>query len=109
MGSFDSRGVPLSTSSAASLAAYETALARLHGHRGNPHDPIDAAVRADPAFAMGRCVQAGLLVLTDDAPAHRQLADVIHAAHVAEVRMNDRERRHLAAARAALQRNPRRA
>ena len=109
MSSFDSRGVPLSTSNADSLAAYEIALERLHGHRGDPQAPIDRALASDPGFVMGRGVQAGLLVLADDAPAHRQLADVIHAAHVAETRMLDRERRHLAAARAALQRNPRRA
>jgi len=102
MSMLDQRGVPVSTGNRASLARYEEALELFHGYFGNPLAVIDAAIAEDPHFIMGHCLRAGMLITAGEKallPAIRQSND---AAAALSHRANDRERRHIAAARAWL-------
>ena len=101
MSSFDARGLAVSAADAAALALYEAALLSLHGTRGDTAARIDAVLALDPRLAAGHCLRAAALVLAGGAapnagPAAAPALDELDAA------ANDRERRHLAAARAWL-------
>ena len=58
----DPRGVPVSTGTAQSQAAYETALKAFNTYRGDPVAIIDGALAADPDFVMGHVLRAQVLV-----------------------------------------------
>src|SRR5262245_57893901 len=59
----DSRGCPVSARSAASLAQFEQALQLSVSYRLDPLATIQAALQADPDFAMGHCLRAGLMIM----------------------------------------------
>jgi hypothetical protein len=54
----DIKGLPVSTSSAEALAAYERGLDLFLRWRGNPMEPLAASVKADPGFVLAHCAQA---------------------------------------------------
>jgi tetratricopeptide (TPR) repeat protein len=95
----DSRGCPVSTRNADSLAQYEHALALSVSYRLDPLAAIQAAVAADPGFAMGHCLRAGLMIMATDRMVLPLLAESIEAVEALGRRANDRERAHAAAAR----------
>jgi len=96
----DDRGVPVSTENRQSLARYEAAADQFHSYFGNPLAAIDDALAADPRFIMGHCLRAGMvLTATEKAalPLARASVEAVESLwHLA----NDRERGHVAAARA---------
>lgn len=97
----DSRDLAVSTQNARSVELYETALRLLNGYYGDPLGVIDVALEADPGFAMGHALRAGLMLTAGDGTAEPMLRDSVEAGE-ALTGLNDREQRHLAAARAWL-------
>ena len=98
----DCRGVAVSTDNRKSLDRYERAVELLHSYFNDPLATIDQALAEDPAFVMGHCFRAGLLTTTTDKAAEPMLRESVEAGEALALRANDRERRHLAAARAWL-------
>jgi tetratricopeptide (TPR) repeat protein len=98
----DSRGMPLSTRSAQSLARYEQALDLIHGYFVEPMAVLDAALAEEPDFVMAHCMRAGYSILFGDKAMQPQLRAAVEAGEALADIANDRERRHLAAARAWL-------
>jgi tetratricopeptide (TPR) repeat protein len=99
----DSRGCPVSSRNAASLAQFEQALGLSVSYRFDPLAIIQATLEADPGFAMGHCLRAGLLIMATDRTGEPLLSESIEAVESLGRRANDRERAHAAAARAWLQ------
>ena len=98
----DCRGVPVSTRNRASLDRYEAAVELLHGYYGDPLAAIDQALTEDPAFVMGHCLRAALMITTTDRNAEIALRQSFDNATALLNIANDRERRHISAARAWL-------
>jgi hypothetical protein len=98
----DPLNLPVSTGSAAAVAAYEAALASFLPCRGDPLAVIEPLLAADPGFVMGHALRAGLAVAAWDKGAlpllRRSLGAILPLASTA----NARERAHLGAARAWL-------
>jgi tetratricopeptide (TPR) repeat protein len=99
----DSRGVPFSTHDRSSLDLYEQALELSVSYFLDPLARIQAALDADPGFAAGHCLRAGLMVMAADRNVAPLLAESIEAIEKSGRRANDRERAHAAAARAWLE------
>jgi tetratricopeptide (TPR) repeat protein len=98
----DSRGVPVSTSSRTLLQQYEHALELSVSYTLDPLAVIQAAIDAEPQFAAGHCVRAGLMVMSSDRMAAPLLSQSIEAVENLGKRANERERAHAAAARSWL-------
>jgi tetratricopeptide (TPR) repeat protein len=98
----DNRGVALSTSDRDQLAVYEQAVDLSLSYFVDPFATVQAALDADPEFAMGHCLRAGLIVMTSDRTFTPMLAESIEAVEHLGKRANGRERAHAAAARAWL-------
>lgn len=98
----DSRGCPVSTRNAAAVAQYERALRLSVSYRLDPLAVIQAALEADPGFAMGHCLRAGLMIMATDRMTVPLLSESIEAVESLGRRANDRERAHAAAARSWL-------
>ncbi len=99
----DSRGVPLSTRKPASLARYERALELIQSYFVDPLAVLDEAVAEDPEFVMGHAMRAGLIIMFGDHSVLPLMRASIEAGERLAGHANDRERRHLAAARAWLE------
>jgi hypothetical protein len=99
----DARGCPTSTTSSASLQQYERALDLCASYELDPLATIHKALEADPTFALGHCLRAGLAVMATDRGAVPMLAESVAAIESQGRRAHDRERAHAAAARAWLE------
>lgn len=98
----DSRGVGVSTRNPESLEAYERALDRAVRFSGNPLDEIDRALARDPGFVMGHCLKAALITTLYERALEPALREAVEAGEALAGFANERERMHLAAARAWL-------
>jgi tetratricopeptide (TPR) repeat protein len=98
----DARGCPTSTTSSASLQQFEQALDLSLSYRLDPLATIQKALEADPTFALGHCLRAGLAIMATDRGALPLLTQSVEAVESQGRRANDRERAHAAAARAWL-------
>jgi len=98
----DARGLPVSTNRRRSLEGYEHALTLLHGYFGDPLAVIDAVLAEDPQFVLGHALRAGMLITASDRTVEPLLKESVEAAESLSDAANDRERRHIAAARAWL-------
>ncbi len=93
----DARGNPCSSDVSAARDAAESALWRMMSFYDAPLADLDAAIRADPAWALPHTMKAGFLLgltepaLCDDAARHITLASAL------SVRATRREQAHLAA------------
>jgi tetratricopeptide (TPR) repeat protein len=105
MSLFDACGVPLSNGNRASIDRHETAIGMLLGRPGDPQAEVAAALAEDPRFVMGHCLRAALLILSADEAMEPALRECVASAEGLAARANDRERRHIAAARAWLERD----
>lgn len=94
----DRYGNPLSTRSGAAVDKYNSALELIRLYRGDPIAALDAAIEEDPDFTMAWAARAGVLVQQTD-KAYLEEVDRSLKAGMASGG-NDRERAHLAAARA---------
>jgi hypothetical protein len=99
----DERGIPSGSGSARARDAVELALQALLARGGSPLDALDAAMSADPGWALPHTMKAGWLLalgdpaLLDEASAHLAHARALSAGAPA------RERAHLDAQQAALE------
>ena len=96
----DNRGNPVSATRRQSVDGYDAALELLHGYYGDPLGAIEAVLAEDPEFVMGHCFRAALMVISSEAAAVPALRQSVEAAERLMARANDRERIHIAAARA---------
>jgi tetratricopeptide (TPR) repeat protein len=101
----DAHGLALSTHRADSLAAYEAALEAMLSWSPGAAAIIEEALSEDPGFVMGHALRAALFVTAADEAFEPKLEQTLRAAERLRHRANDRERRHLAAARAWLERD----
>ncbi len=101
----DARGLATSTTNAASLERYERSLTLLHGYYGDPLSIIDEAIEEDPEFILGHALRAALLITAGDNYVEPLLRDSVEKGEKLAGIATDRERRHLFAARAWLQRD----
>jgi len=95
----DSRGLAVSTQSRSSLQALEQAVDLSCGFYLDPVATIHEALAADPSFAMGHCLRAGLVIMSSDRMLLPLLVESIEAVESSGMRANERERAHAAAAR----------
>lgn len=98
----DSRGMPLSTGNPTSLERYEKALDLIHSYFVDPLALLDQALAEDPDFVMGHAMRADLFILFGDNSVMPMLCASVEAGEKLARHANDRERRHIAAARAWL-------
>ena len=105
MSLFDACGVLLSAGSRASIGRHEAAIGMLLGQPGDPSATVAAALAEDPHFVMGYCLRAALLIMAADEEMEPALRECVVTAEGLVLRANDRERRHIAAARAWLERD----
>jgi len=96
----DAYGVEHSTDNGKSIERYEEAVGLLLGFFNDPLETIDAALAEDPDFVMGHCFKAGLLTTFAEKSVEADLMASIAAAEALAGRANERERAHMAAARA---------
>jgi tetratricopeptide (TPR) repeat protein len=102
---FDACGAPLSTGSHASIDRHEAVMGMLLGQPGDLNAAVAALLADDPDFIMGYCLRAALLILSADEAMEPALRECVAASEELAHRANDRERRHIAAARAWLERD----
>jgi tetratricopeptide (TPR) repeat protein len=98
----DQFGNLVSTRNRTALDLYDQAVGQLSLYRTDPIATIDQALAADPAFVMGHGFKAGLLATSTE---HGNEAGIAAALDAAERHIGiatDRERMHIAAARAWL-------
>lgn len=93
----DRYGNPCSTNSSEAIDRYNEALELIRLYRGDPVAALDAALVADPQFGGAWAARAGLLVQQTDAAYAGEIAGSLQAG--AAARLNEREGRHLEAAR----------
>ncbi len=98
----DIRGVPTSAENSSSLETYEMALEQALALRGNPIRTIDEALVADPGFVMGHCLRAQMQLLSMERSLLGEAARNVELAETFASGANERERGHIAAARAWL-------
>jgi tetratricopeptide (TPR) repeat protein len=98
----DQLGNTVSGRNRTALDLYDQAVGQLGVYRTDPIATIDQALAADPGFVMGHCFKAGLLATTSE---HGNEAGIAAELEAAERHIGvalDRERMHIAAARAWL-------
>lgn len=98
----DRFGNPVSTRNRKALELYDRAASELNVYRIDPVATIDAALAEDPAFVMGHCFKAGLLLTTTERAAEPAIAAALGAAEMSLAQATDRELAHVEAARAWL-------
>lgn len=105
MSLLDCRDVPVSTGNPDSLAGYERALTLLNGYFLDPLEAIEATLAADPGFVMGHCLRGGMMAVAAEKAAEPFLRESVEAAAALAGDANDRERAHIGALRAWLDRD----
>jgi tetratricopeptide (TPR) repeat protein len=98
----DQRGLLVSCERRESVEGYERALSLLQGYYIDPLKEIDDTLAQDPRFVMGHAFRAALFVTAGDRRALPELGRSLQAAEALCARGigTERERAHLAAARA---------
>ncbi len=96
----DTRGLAVSTHNRNALDRYDTALELLNGYYLDFLAVIDEALAEDPGFVMGHCFKAGVYATCNEASVQSELRRNLEAAEALSATANDRERTHMAAARA---------
>ncbi|MFN3836018.1 MAG: tetratricopeptide repeat protein [Glycocaulis sp.] len=94
----DRYGNAVSTQSGAALSHYNHALELIHLYSGDPVSALDAALAEDPDFGSAWAARAGLLVQQTDKAYAEEIERSLRAG--AAARLTERDRAHLAAARA---------
>lgn len=98
----DARGLAVSTSNTKTLDGYEQALRQFHTYRGDPIETLDAVLAEDPEFVLGHCLRAEILCTFTEKTLEDELRHSVETAESLAGIANDRERQHIAAARAWL-------
>jgi tetratricopeptide (TPR) repeat protein len=95
----DARGLATSSGNRKSLEAFETALGQVQCYRGNAVVTIDAALAADPEFALGHILRAELHATMWELSVMPEIGASLDALENLAGTMNERERAHAAAIR----------
>jgi tetratricopeptide (TPR) repeat protein len=98
----DARGLAVSTQDRDALDRYEAALEQFHSGRGDALAAIESVLVGAPDFVAAQCLRAAAWVSGGERPCGRALREAIGTIDRAVDRANERERRHLTAARAWL-------
>jgi tetratricopeptide (TPR) repeat protein len=98
----DKWGNPVSFSDGNAVAALEAAIEKLHAYQADPLADIDAVIAAHPDFAMAHAFRAGMLATTSDKAFEPELRKSVESAAALAPKAGDREKLHIAAARAWL-------
>ncbi|WP_255581697.1 tetratricopeptide repeat protein [Cupriavidus sp. AU9028] len=99
----DARHLKVSSGNSRSIERYDAALELFNGYYGDPLTLIENALAEEPDFMMGHAMRAGLLVTAGDGAVMPMLRQALEQADAHLGRANEREQRHLAAARAWLE------
>jgi tetratricopeptide (TPR) repeat protein len=95
----DQQGLEFSGASE-SAAAFDRAMADYYGLTGDPVGILKSALGRDPGFALGGVAIAALTMIGGFRGDHPEVVSALSAAEAAMGRASERERRHLAAAKA---------
>ena len=95
----DQQGLPLA-GAPESAAAFDRAVADYWGLTGDPVGTLKGALAADPSFALGAIAVADLFMIGGFRGDHPEVTKALAAAEAAIGGASERERRHLAAAKA---------
>src|SRR5262249_17319417 len=90
----DAYGLPVSSTSAAALHAYDRGVRALLGFGADTIDRLEEAVGHDPDFALARAALGVSLYLAEKIPEGRR---AMEAASAAAATLPERERRHVEA------------
>ncbi|HZN86350.1 MAG TPA: tetratricopeptide repeat protein, partial [Burkholderiales bacterium] len=101
----DSRGNAVTAGSRTALALCEQAIDQFAGFAGDPFAKLDAALAENPDFIMPHLVRGGILASSTERGAEPLLRECVQAASALSQHANERERAHLAALRAWLDRD----
>ena len=101
----DPRGLAVTTTNRSALDASERALDELVGFRGNPLGTADAALAHDPGLPIGHALKAAAAIMSTERGLEPVLREAVEAGERNASSATDRERAHLAAARAWLERD----
>ena len=102
MGYFDGRGNPVSYGSQPAIDALDHVFNMLHAYQADPLAEVDKIIDDHPDFAMAHAFRAGALATATDKAFEPELVKSVEAAEARAANANDRERMHIAAARAWL-------
>lgn len=102
MARFDKRGNPVAFGSGQAIDALDRACDLLHAYQADPLAEVDKIIAGHPDFAMAHAFRAGLLATATDKAFEPDLARSVAAAEALAPKADDRERMHIAAARAWL-------
>jgi len=105
----DRRAMPVSSSRHDAIDACDDAIELFHGYYGNPIEALDQAIALDPGAVLPRVAKAGILLTTSEKAFLPLAAAEIEAAVQHGAGANARERDHIAACRAWLDGDWRRA
>jgi len=105
----DRHGMPVSTGSRAAIDAADDAIDLFHGYFGNPIEALDRAIALDEHAILPRVAKAGILLTTSEKALEPLAAAELDAAEQSAAAANPRERGHIAAGRAWLDGDWRRA
>jgi tetratricopeptide (TPR) repeat protein len=95
----DQQGLPLA-GAPESAAAFDRAIADYYGLTGDPVGVLKSALVRDPSFALGGVAIAALFMIGGFRGDHPEVVSALGAAEAAIGRGSERERRHLASAKA---------
>ena len=98
-------GNPVSHASADAIRRLEHAITLMNAYQADPIAEIDALLAEHPDFVMAHAFRAGALATSGDKAFQGELAKTVAAAEALVGKANDRERQHIAAARAWLMGN----
>jgi tetratricopeptide (TPR) repeat protein len=101
----DQLGNPVSVRNRIALDLYDQAVTQFAFYRTDPIATIDEALANDPTFIMGHCFKAGLLATSSERGCEAGIAEALAAAERHVGHALERERMHLNAARAWLNRD----
>jgi len=101
----DQLGNSVSVRNRAALDLYDRAVQQFAFYRTDPMATIDEALNLDPSFIMGHCFKAGLLATSSEQGCEAGISAALTAAERHVGHAFDRERMHLNAARAWLNRD----
>jgi tetratricopeptide (TPR) repeat protein len=99
---FDKRGNPISYGSQQAIDALDQACDLLHAYQADPLAEVDKITADHPDFAMAHAFRAGALATATDKAFEPELIRSVQAADALASKANERERMHIAAARAWL-------
>ncbi len=95
----DNRGLEVTVASQAALDKFEIALAQMLSYTGDPVESVDEAIAEDPDFVLAHCLRAHAGGVMADSAFRDHIRESLAAVSTLEEKANERERKHIIAAR----------